>query len=76
MSWPSDGAPTDAKAAALYVSNMRFAAQSTNYLATSMPSPLQHYWSLAVEEQFYLFWPLVIRGYLIHWLVTNERLFT
>jgi peptidoglycan/LPS O-acetylase OafA/YrhL len=53
----------DATAAALYVSNFRFAAQSTNYLnARTAPSPVQHYWSLAVEEQFYLVWPLLVVG--------------
>ena len=53
----------DAKAAALYVSNYRFAAQRTDYLAASTPpSPLQHYWSLAVEEQFYAVWPLLMLG--------------
>jgi peptidoglycan/LPS O-acetylase OafA/YrhL len=46
---------TDARAAALYVANYRFIAQRTDYLAARAPSPLQHYWSLAVEEQFYLF---------------------
>jgi peptidoglycan/LPS O-acetylase OafA/YrhL len=52
----------DARAASLYVANYRFAAQRTNYLATSAPSPLQHYWSLAVEEQFYAVWPLLMLG--------------
>ncbi len=53
----------DAKAAALYVSNFRFAAQRTNYLAASTPpSPLQHYWSLGVDEQFYAIWPLFMFG--------------
>lgn len=51
----------DGAAAALYVSNMRFAFQATDYLqATNAPSPLLHYWSLGVEEQFYLFWPALL----------------
>jgi peptidoglycan/LPS O-acetylase OafA/YrhL len=50
----------DGKAAALYVSNLRFAAQRTDYLGAHGPSPLQHYWSLAVEEQFYVVWPLLL----------------
>jgi len=51
----------DAAAAALYVSNIRFAANAIDYLgAEAAPSPLLHFWSLSVEEQFYLFWPLII----------------
>jgi peptidoglycan/LPS O-acetylase OafA/YrhL len=54
------GATRDAAAAALYVANYRFALQRTDYLADASPSPLQHYWSLGVEEQFYLLWPLLL----------------
>ncbi|MDF0514617.1 acyltransferase family protein [Agromyces sp. H3Y2-19a] len=49
-----------AAATALYVPNVLFAVQSTDYLAESAPSVFQHYWSLGVEEQFYLLWPLVL----------------
>jgi peptidoglycan/LPS O-acetylase OafA/YrhL len=52
----------DATAAALYVANYRFALQGTNYLAERFASPIQHYWSLGVEEQFYLLWPLLLLG--------------
>ncbi len=55
------GAATDAAAAALFVSNMGFAAQATDYFAASQtPSPILHFWSLGVEEQFYLLWPLLV----------------
>ena len=48
----------DGIACALYVGNYRFAQQGIDYLASDRPpSPFQHYWSLGVEEQFYLVWP-------------------
>ena len=48
----------DGVASALYVGNLRLALQGTDYLAAdAAPSPFQHYWSLGVEEQFYLCWP-------------------
>lgn len=48
----------DAVWAALCVVNWRFAAQGTDYFQEGLPpSPLQHFWSLAVEEQFYFVWP-------------------
>jgi peptidoglycan/LPS O-acetylase OafA/YrhL len=51
----------DAVACALYVGNYRFAFQATNYLSSQgSVSPLQNYWSLGVEEQFYLLWPALL----------------
>lgn len=48
-------------ASALYVQNWRLAGSSVDYLAEdNAPSPVQHYWSLSVEEQFYLVWPLLM----------------
>lgn len=45
---------------AFYIPNMLFAAEGTNYLAESTPSLFQHYWSLGIEEQFYLVWPVLL----------------
>lgn len=48
-------------ASALYVQNWRLAQSSVDYLAEGeAPSPVQHYWSLSVEEQFYLVWPVLM----------------
>lgn len=52
----------DGLASALYAGNYRFAMTGTDYLAHSAPSPFQHYWSLGVEEQFYLLWPALMVG--------------
>jgi peptidoglycan/LPS O-acetylase OafA/YrhL len=51
----------DAISAALYYSNWQFALESVNYLTLgAAQNPVLHYWSLSVEEQFYLFWPLLL----------------
>ncbi|MFL6167943.1 MAG: acyltransferase family protein [Ornithinibacter sp.] len=61
---PSTLLPTVARetiASALSVENWALAASATDYLsAENAPSPVQHYWSLSVEEQFYVLWPLLI----------------
>ncbi len=62
----------DGIASALYVSNYRFILQGVDYLAAfAPPSPFQHYWSLGVEEQFYLVWPALIIG--TAWLIRRVR---
>jgi peptidoglycan/LPS O-acetylase OafA/YrhL len=52
---------TDGVAAFLFSANWRLAITGTDYWAADGAlSPLQHYWSLAVEEQFYFVWPVLI----------------
>ncbi|MBB2990950.1 peptidoglycan/LPS O-acetylase OafA/YrhL [Mycolicibacterium iranicum] len=51
----------DAVAAFFWMSNWLFVSQNTDYFAQGAPpSPLQHTWSLAVEEQYYVLWPVLI----------------
>ncbi len=51
----------DARSALLYFANWHFIAQSTDYFADDIgSSPFLHYWSLAIEEQFYLLYPFVL----------------
>ncbi|WP_345752733.1 acyltransferase family protein [Microbacterium rhizophilus] len=51
----------DALSALFFVSNWHFAELGTDYLQAEGPvSPVQHYWSLSIEEQFYAVWPLLL----------------
>jgi peptidoglycan/LPS O-acetylase OafA/YrhL len=55
------GIAVDTAAAALYVSNINFARHATDYFSsTAVPSPILHFWSLSVEEQYYMFWPAIV----------------
>lgn len=72
VQWATIG--TDVIGSALYVVNWLFAARSVDYLAEDVdPSPVQHYWSLAVEEQFYLIWPVLILGLSLLALALRRR---
>ncbi len=52
---------TEIGSAALYVQNWTLAFSAIDYLgADNAPSLVQHYWSLSVEEQFYIAWPLIV----------------
>ena len=57
----------DSFAALGYVANWRFVFSGQSYFDQfSQPSPLRHMWSLAIEEQFYLVWPLIV-CFLLWW---------
>jgi peptidoglycan/LPS O-acetylase OafA/YrhL len=51
----------DSRWVAVFLGNYHFGAVGTNYFQSQLPpSPLQNYWSLAVEEQFYIVYPALI----------------
>ena len=62
----------DSLSTLFYVANWHFIFAGTNYFnLTAQPSPLQHMWSLSIEEQFYLVWPPVVLAML--WLGAKLR---
>lgn len=80
------GIKHDAFAAVLYVSNWWYIVSDVNYFEQFAFMPLKHLWSLAIEEQFYIFFPIVlitllltVRKYrnvtLIFWIISLVSLF-
>ena len=64
---------SDALSTLGYVANWRFSVSHQGYFEQfAAPSPLLHTWSLAVEEQFYLIWPLVAVLALRRWRGTGR----
>lgn len=62
----------DSIATLFYVENWNLIQQADQYFEASLsPSPLRHAWSLSIEEQFYLFWPVLVIAVLA---VTRRRL--
>jgi len=71
---PIDQRPiaSDARAVALHYGNVLFARNAVNYHA-SAENPFLHTWSLAVEEQFYVIWPLLFLGVARLWTGDQEE---
>ena len=59
----------DLPSAIYFGANVHLAAQGADYFSVGLsPSPIQHFWSLAVEEQFYIVWPLLLVVSSLVWL--------
>jgi peptidoglycan/LPS O-acetylase OafA/YrhL len=69
--WSEGSVVKDAIAATVYVPNLWFAFLESDYLAQDAPSPLLHYWSLGIEEQFYAVVPVVL---VVAWALTRRSL--
>ena len=64
----------DVLPAIYFGANVHFAAQGADYFNAGLsPSPIQNFWSLAVEEQFYIVWPLLLFVSSLIWLRVRRR---
>ncbi|MGN7252775.1 acyltransferase family protein [Arthrobacter sp. SAFR-014] len=67
----ADATRADALWALVFSGNWKFAIGGTDYFQEGLPpSPLQHFWSLGVEEQFYFIWPWLML--LVAWVVATR----
>ncbi|MFJ8895019.1 acyltransferase family protein [Leifsonia sp. NPDC102414] len=57
----------DAAWATLSLANVNFGMDPDGYFTTTAPSPFLHFWSLSVEEQYYLLWPVLLIGASLIW---------
>ena len=69
----ADAVAGDVVAAALSAMNLHLSAEAADYFAAGSAGPLDHFWSLAVEEQFYLLWPLLLLGVTWPWRRRGAR---
>jgi peptidoglycan/LPS O-acetylase OafA/YrhL len=64
----------DLPSAIYFGANVHLAAQGADYFNAGLsPSPIQHFWSQAVEEQFYIVWPLLLVVSSLVWLRVRRR---
>ncbi|MFE6647870.1 acyltransferase family protein [Nocardioides sp. NPDC057772] len=68
----TDQIASDAGWAAVFLANVHFAGEAVDYFNNAAPSPFQHYWSLSVEEQFYVVWPLLVLAVAL-WIPKHHR---